>query len=49
MSRKLYFSEYSEGVQAHFKDLKDVHTFGKVCIDTYKISFRDRLLHRLIL
>ena len=36
MSRKLYFSEYSEGVQAHFKDLKDVHTFGKVCIDTYK-------------
>ncbi len=35
-SRKLYFNEYSELTQAHFKDMNDIKTFGRICIDTYK-------------
>lgn len=36
MSKKLFFSDYSDVMQQNFKDVKDIHTFGKICIDTYK-------------
>ena len=36
MAKKLMFSEYSDLVQEKFSDAKDFHTFGKICIDTYK-------------
>lgn len=35
-NRKVYFNEYSELTQEKFKDIKDIKTFGKICIDTYK-------------
>lgn len=35
-NRKLYFNEYSDLTQEKFKDLKDIKTFGKICVDTYK-------------
>lgn len=34
--RKVFFNEYSDLVQDKFKDSKDFHTFGRICIDTYK-------------
>lgn len=34
--KKLYFNEYSELTQEHFKDYNDIKTFGRICIDTYK-------------
>ena len=34
--RKVFFNEYSDLVQEKFKDSKDFHTFGRICIDTYK-------------
>ena len=39
MSKKLFFSDYSDVMQQNFKDVKDIHTFGKICIDTYKNAF----------
>lgn len=36
MSKRLFFSDYSDVMQQNFKDVKDIHTFGKICIDTYK-------------
>lgn len=36
MNRKMLFNEYSDLVQEKFTDAKDFHTFGKICIDTYK-------------
>lgn len=36
MAKKLMFSEYSDLTQEKFKDVKDFHTFGKICVDTYK-------------
>lgn len=36
MAKKLFFNEYSDVIQQNFKDIKDIHTFGKICIDTYK-------------
>lgn len=35
-NRKIYFTEYSDLTQEHFKDINDIKTFGKICIDTYK-------------
>lgn len=34
--RKLMFNEYSDLTQEKFKDARDFHTFGRICIDTYK-------------
>lgn len=36
MAKKLFFNEYSELMQENFKDAKDIKTFAKICIDTYK-------------
>lgn len=36
MSKKLFFNEYSDAIQNTFKDINDVRTFSKICIDTYK-------------
>lgn len=36
MAKKLFFNEYSDLMQENFKDTKDIKTFGKICIDTYK-------------
>lgn len=36
MAKKLFFNEYSELTQEKFADAKDFHTFGRICIDTYK-------------
>lgn len=36
MAKKLFFNEYSDTIQEKFKDAKDFHTFGKICVDTYK-------------
>lgn len=36
MAKKLFFNEYSDLMQTSFKDVKDIKTFGKICIDTYK-------------
>ena len=35
MPKRLFFSDYSDGIQEHFKDANDVRTFSKICIDTY--------------
>jgi len=34
MRNKVFF-DYSDTIQSNFKDLKDVQTFSKICIDTY--------------
>ena len=34
--RKVLYSDYSDLVQEKFTDAKDFHTFGRICIDTYK-------------
>lgn len=36
MSKRLFFADYSDVMQQNFTDLKDIHTFAKICIDTYK-------------
>jgi hypothetical protein len=36
MAKKLFFNEYSDLMQEKFKDAKDIHTFGKICVDTYR-------------
>ena len=36
MALKLRFNEYSMGIRENFKDVHDVHTFSKICLDTYK-------------
>lgn len=36
MERKLTFAEYSEAIQNSFKDVNDLKTFSRICIDTYK-------------
>ena len=36
MANKLFFNEYSVGIREHFKDVNDVHTFSKICLDTYR-------------
>jgi hypothetical protein len=36
MAKKLFFNEYSDLTQQHFKDTNDIHIFGKICVDTYK-------------
>lgn len=35
MAKKLFFNEYSEGIQNSFKDINDVKVFNKICVDTY--------------
>ena len=36
MAKKLFFNEYSDSIQHNFKDIKDLKTFSKICVDTYK-------------
>ena len=36
MERKLTFADYSEVIQNNFKDVNDLKTFSKICVDTYK-------------
>lgn len=36
MAKKMLFNEYSDLTQEKFADATDFHTFGKICIDTYK-------------
>ena len=36
MAKKLFFNEYSDVTQEKFKDIKDLKTFSKICVDTYK-------------
>ena len=36
MERKLTFADYSEVIQNSFKDVNDLKTFNRICVDTYK-------------
>ena len=33
---KMFFNEYSMGIRENFKDVHDVRTFSKICLDTYR-------------
>lgn len=36
MERKLTFADYSEVIQNSFKDVNDLRTFSRICVDTYR-------------
>lgn len=40
--KKLYFDEYTDLNQKKFKDVNDIKTFTKICIDTYKNKLQNQ-------
>lgn len=44
MAKKLIFNEYSDLTQEKFTDVKDFHTFGKICVDTYRNQLQGKTL-----
>ena len=39
---KLFFSDYTDLNQKKFKDVNDIKTFTKICIDTYKNKLQNQ-------
>lgn len=35
MNKKLVFADYCDNMQSNFKDINDIKTFSKICVDTY--------------
>ena len=38
MSKRLFFADYSDVMQQNFTDLKDIHTFAKICACTLHMT-----------